>query len=463
MADPGGWRRLGVRGRLVVFATAALALALVAAALLLLVVVRAALVGSLDDAGRQRTDDVAALVETGRLPDPLPVTGSAVVQVVDAERRVLASSPGGDRLAPILDASGVDAVRAGEAVVVEGSRVGSVDPLRVVGRSSGPDGSQTVLVATSTAEVERALGVLRLVTLVGAPLLLAAMALLTWRVAGSALRPVEELRRGAEQISGLASRSGGERALPVPPSRDEVAALAETLNAMLGRLDAAGERQRAFLADAAHELRSPLGSIRAQLEVASSRPDDQDWAAVAAGALADVHRMTALVADLLVLARLDGAPPSRDCLDLADLVRENASDGSWPVPVAVEGVGSLPVVGDVTALRRVLTNLLANASRHARSRVVVRLSATDDEAVVDVVDDGPGIAAADRDRVFERFTRLDAARSRDEGGTGLGLPIVRTAVRQHGGSVELLDGEGGAGARVRVRLPLSRPRPDGPP
>ncbi|HZI96797.1 MAG TPA: ATP-binding protein [Actinomycetales bacterium] len=465
MTDASGWRRLGVRGRLVVLATAVLALALVAAALLLLVVVRAALVGSLDDAGRQRAGDVAALVETGRLPDPLPVTGSAVVQVVDAQRRVLASSPGGDRLAPILDAAGVEEVRSGAAVVVDGSRVGSADPLRVVGVGSGPDGSQTVLVATSTAEVDRALGVLRLVTGVGTPLLLAGMALLTWRVAGSALRPVEELRRGAEQISGVPRRPGDGRALPVPPSHDEVAALAVTLNAMLGRLDDASDRQRAFLADAAHELRSPLGSVRAQLEVAAARPGDQDWAAVAAGALADVDRMTALVADLLVLARLDGASPSRDTLDLADLVRDNVADGSWRVPVSVEGVAALPVVGDATALGRVLTNLLANATRHARSRVVVRLSASDGEAVVDVVDDGPGIDAADRERVFERFTRLDTARSRDEGGTGLGLAIVRTALRQHGGSVDVLDGDGGSGARLRVRLPLgvSRPRPDGPP
>lgn len=454
--------RLGVRGRLVLLATAALALALAAASVLLVVAVRAALVGSLDDAGRQRAADIAALVEAGRLPDPLPVTGSAVVQVIDAQSRVLASSAGGDRLAPLVDEVAVRAVRAGEGVAVDGSRVGSAEHFRVVGMPAGPDDTQTVLVATSSAEVERALSVLRLAMAVGAPVLLLGVGLLTWRVAGSALRPVEELRRGAEQISGARAGSGADqRVLPVPPSRDEVARLAETLNAMLARLDDASDRQRAFLADAAHELRSPLGSLRAQLEVAADRPENQDWPSVAGGALVDVERMTALVTDLLVLARLEGAAPvSRVTLDLGELVRDNASRGSWRVPVEVQGAGALPVLGDGTALRRVVTNLLDNASRHARSRVVVRLSTEGSQAVVDVVDDGPGIAVADRARVFERFTRLDGARARDGGGTGLGLAIARTAVSQHGGSVEALDGDAGSGARLRVRLPLSPPRPD---
>lgn len=455
MAESGPWRRLGVRGRLVVLATVALALALALAALALGVAVRAALVGSLDDAGRQRAADVAALVEAGTVPDPLPVTGSAVVQVVDAGQRVLASSPGGDRLAPLVDAAAVDAVRAGEGVAVDGSRVGSAEPFRVVGVPTGPSGGQTVLVATSVAEVERALGVLRLVAALGAPVLLGAVALLAWQVSGSALAPVEALRRGAEQISGAPSRAGEpeQRVLPVPPSDDEVARLATTLNAMLGRLDDASERQRAFLADAAHELRSPLGSLRAQLEVAAARLGDQDWPRVVEGALVDTGRMTALVADLLVLARLDGAERASDPLDLADLVSDVARSRSGAVPVTVEGATSLPVLGDAVALSRVVTNLVDNAVRHARTRVVVRLGTEGGTAVVDVDDDGPGIAPQDRARVFERFTRLDASRTRDDGGTGLGLAIVRTAVAQHGGDVRVLDGDGGA--LLRVRLPLA--------
>lgn len=454
MAESGPWLRLGVRGRLVVLATAALAIALAVAALVLGAAVRAALVGSLDDAGRQRAADVAALVEAGTVPDPLPVTGSAVVQVVDADQRVLASSPGGDRLAPLVAAAAVDAVRAGDGVDVDGSRVGSAEPFRVVGVQAGQGGAQTVLVATSAAEVGRALGVLRLVSALGAPVLLAATALLAWRVSGAALRPVEALRRGAEKISGAPARAG-ERVLPVPPSDDEVARLAETLNAMLGRLDDASDRQRAFLADAAHELRSPLGSLRAQLEVAATRPTAQSWPDVVDGALLDVERMTALVADLLVLARLDGTGRSSHPLDLADLVRDTVSGRPWDVAVVVEGPAGLPVLGDTTALARVVTNLVENAVRHARSRVVVRLGAEGTDAVLDVVDDGPGIAPGDRDRVFERFTRLDEARTRGDGGTGLGLAIVRTAVTQHGGDVRVIDGDGGAGARLRVRLPLA--------
>lgn len=464
MAEAVPRRRLGVRGRLAVLATAALALGLVVAGLVLGVAVRAALIGSLDDAGRQRAADVAALVEAGTVPDPLPVTGSAVVQVIDAEQRVLASSPGGDRLAPLVDARAVDAVRSGEGVDVDGSRVGSAEPFRVVGVQAGPGGGQTVLVATSVAEVDRALGVLRLAAALGAPVLLAAMALVSWRVSGLALRPVEALRRGAERISGAPARAGNDeqRVLPVPASTDEVARLAETLNAMLGRLDDASDRQRAFLADAAHELRSPLGSLRTQLEVAAARPDVQDWAAVVDGALTDARRMTALVADLLVLARLDGARRSQDPLDLTELVRHSVSIRAWDVPVTVEGSVSLPVLGDATALARVVTNLVENATRHARSRVVVRLGDDGDEAVLDVLDDGPGIALAERIRVFERFTRLDSARTRDDGGTGLGLAIVATAVTQHGGDVAVLDGDGGSGARLQVRLPLSPDAPGSP-
>lgn len=470
---PSGWQRLGVRGRLTLVTTAVLALALVAAALLLLVAVRSALLGSLDEAARQRADEIAALVEAGRLPDPLPVTGAAVVQVLDGDDRVLASSPGGDRLAPLLDPAAVDAVRAGEGVAVAGSRVGSPEPFRVVGRSVGVgDAEETVVVATSLAEVERVVGVLRTGLLVGGPLLLAGMALLTWRVSGSALRPVEELRRTAAAVSATA-RSTGAPALPVPPSDDEVARLAVTLNDMLARLDAASARQRAFVADAAHELRSPLGSVRTQLEVAIAHPDGQDWEAVADGSLADVARMTALVDDLLVLARLDEGVGATRPVDVRELLE--GLQGPRRVPVSVETTGALVVPGDPRALDRAFRNLVDNAARHASAGVVVGARRDGDEVVVDVADDGPGIGEPDRERVFERFTRLDEARHRDDGGTGLGLAIARAAVARHGGSLVARGRDDGrSGAVLHVRLPaapapppyaaatpLSRPRPAG--
>jgi signal transduction histidine kinase len=464
--EPSPWRRLGVRGRVTVAASAVLALALAAAALLLLVVVRGALLSALDDAARQRADDVAALVEAGRVPDPLPVTGSAVVQVLDAQRRVLASSPGGDRLAPLLDGPGVRAVGDGRAVTIDGSRVGSPERFRVVGHRLRASGG-TVVVATSLADVDRGLAVLEGVLLVGAPLLLAGMALLTWRVVGSALHPVEELRRGAAEITAAARPGAGARAptraLPVPPSRDEVARLAVTLNDMLARLDAVSARQRAFLADAAHELRSPLGSVRAQLEVALAHPGTQDWTAVAQGSLADVDRMSALVDDLLVLARLDesgGRSPHGRPVDVARVVDLVARDGRFRVPVRVDVEPGLVVAGDAPVLRRVVGNLVDNAVRHAGTCVTVSARREERDVVLDVVDDGPGIPAADRDRAFERFTRLDEARHRDAGGAGLGLAIVRAAVAAHGGSVALLDRpDGRPGVVVRVRLPAVVPAP----
>lgn len=457
-APPRG-RRLGVRARLVLLATGVLALGIVVASVLMVVAVRVALLGSLDDAGRQRAADVALLLQRGSLPDPLPVTGSAAVQVLDGGLRVLATSPGGDRLAPLVGAGAVAAVRSGQTVVVGGARVGSPEPLRVVGVPAGPGGDATVLVATSAAEVDRALRVVRGSLAAGVPLLLAGTALLAWRVAGSALRPVEALRAGAEQIAGVPghpSPTGAERSLPVPASGDEVARLALTLNAMLARLDSASARQREFVADAAHELRSPLASVRAQLEVAAARPGDQDWPTVVGDVLVDIDRMAALVGDLLVLARLDALAPLAEPVDLAQLVRAEVARTSWGRRVEVVADGPAVVLAPESALTRVVTNLVANAARHARSQVVVRLDVDQGWVVLDVEDDGPGIAVADRELVFERFARLDAARARGDGGTGLGLAIVRTVVTRLGGDVTARDGRTLPGALVRVRLPGSR-------
>ena len=482
-----------VRGRLTLATTAASGLVLVLAALGVLAVVRLALVSSLDDAAAASAAQVVALAGERPLPDPLPVTGAAVVQVVDASGRVIASSPGGDRLAPLLAPDETTRARGGEPATVSGSRLGAGARYRVVGApvgvGSGAASGGTVLVATSLADVDRSGAVLRRVALVGVPLALAAVAALAWRTAGSALAPVEALRASAAALvagpapggpapsgppPGGPAPSGpppgrGVRPppaggpLPVPASGDEVARLAVTLNDALGRVSAAGERQRAFVADAAHELRSPLGSLRTQLEVALVHPGAQPWQQVASGCLADVERTAALVDDLLVLARLDeapAAPGSRAPLDLLALARAVVDDGAWPVPVDVVGPGAGPGSGvaavraDEPAVRRAVRNLVANAARHAAGAVAVTVSRAGARVVVEVADDGPGIPEAERARVFERFTRLDDARDRDAGGSGLGLSIVRAAVEREGGTVAALDAPGG-GALLRVVLPAA--------
>lgn len=453
---------LGVRARLTLVSSVLLAVALGLAGVLAVVVARAALLGSLDDAAMQRAQEVAGLLEADQLTEPVPVTGAAVVQVVDDEGRVLASSPGGDRLSPLLDAAGIEAVRAGEPVALPGSRVGSSEPYRVVGMSAGQGRASTVLVATSVADVLRAQRVLTQAVLLAVPVLVAGMAALTWRVAGSALRPVEQLRRAAQETMpmGATGPRAGVRSLPVPQARDEVARLALTLNDMLARLDAASARQRAFVADAAHELRSPLGSLRTQLEVALAHPEAQDWPSVAAGGVAEVERMSALVDDLLILARLDEGVGRSAPVDVREVVAEAASrPRRRPVRLELSAPGGAAVVdGDRRALARVVDNLLDNAARYATSSVVVRVGVAvggESPAVrIHVLDDGPGIPEADRERVFERFTRLDASRDRDAGGAGLGLAIVRAVVERHGGTVSVgTRPDGAPGAAFVVRFP----------
>jgi signal transduction histidine kinase len=242
--------------------------------------------------------------------------------------------------------------------------------------------------------------------------------------------------------------------VPESGSGDEIDQLAVTMNRMLDRLERATDRQRQFVSDASHELRSPLASIRTQLEVAMAHPDRADWRAVAAGVLDEGTRMEALVADLLALARADeGAIAAReDRVDLGEIARSEAADRPGPVTFEVRVVSTATVRGDAGALRRVVRNLLDNAGRHAATRVRVSVARSAEGTMLAVDDDGAGIRPEDRERVFERFTRLEEARTRDAGGTGLGLAVVREVVRAHRGTVRVADGELG-GARFEVRLP----------
>jgi signal transduction histidine kinase len=227
-----------------------------------------------------------------------------------------------------------------------------------------------------------------------------------------------------------------------------------TLNEMLDRLAAATDAQRRFVADASHELRSPLATIRAAHEVASVHPEAVDWAVVNADVLAELTRLEQLVDDLLFLARTDeDAPrPRREDVDLDDLVAEEAGRLRRAAPLqVVTRLVPARVVGDRPALARLLRNLADNAARHAVDRVEIRVEPGTEEAVVDVLDDGPGIPLAERDRVFDRFVRLDTSRERAAGGAGLGLAIAREIARVHGGDLVVLDSP--SGAHLRLRLP----------
>jgi signal transduction histidine kinase len=447
------FHRLSLRARLTLVAGILVAGALIAGAVLLSEAVQRSLVTAVDEAARQRARDVALLIDTGRLPDPIPVeAGTPLVQVVDAEDRVLAASPGGDRLVPILLPEDVTAVREGESRQVDGARLGLAGELHVVGEPAGGAERQTVLVAMSLAEVEGAADVVRVALAGGVPLLVGAFAVACWVLVGQALRPVAALRAGAEEIT--TTREA--RRLPVPTPEDEIHRLAVTLNDMLDRLERSSARQRVFVADAAHELRSPLAAIRAQLEVGLAHPDATDWAETGVDTLQDVDRLARLVDDLLVLARIDEAPRWREeRLDLAQIVDDVlARRAPGAKPVRRTGTAAAPLTGDVDALNRIVANLVDNAVRHAASEVTVTVDRAGDTVRLVVADDGPGIPPADRERVFGRFTRLDEARGRDAGGTGLGLAIVQELVRAHGGVVRLENNE--PGLRVIVELPPGR-------
>ena len=450
------WLRTSLRARLLVIGVLGVATALAIGSITLYVVLTLVSYRSLDQAGTATAAEVADLVDRGRLPDPIPVTGSQIVQVVDSRDRVVSASVNADRMTAMLLPREVAAALAGSRVEVPGSRVGLDGDLRVIAARAGPAGARrTVVVAQEFKDIQHSQHILKVTLLSTYPLLLAALALIAWRVVGSTLRPVEELRSTAERISG----TGQDDRLPVPASGDEIHALAVTLNSMLDRLAAARSRERSFLADAAHELRSPLASMRTQLEVTRHLGEETP---VTADLRAEVLRMGRIVEDLLVLARLDAGErpvtPVPTAAPVRALARDVAGrlDGAR-VPVGTGGVDDVTACCPPDDLRRALTNLVDNAVRHARASVEIEAAATADGVLVAVRDDGAGIPVRERERVFERFTRLDEARDRDEGGSGLGLAIVRELVRAHGGEVRLGDAPGG-GLRVELTFPSGQDR-----
>jgi signal transduction histidine kinase len=449
------WQGLSLRARLLLIGVSGLATAIAVGSFALYGVLTLVSYRTLDDDAAATAAEVVSLVEAGRLPNPIPVTGSQIVQVVDDRDRVVSASFNADRLTALLLPEERAAALAGEHPEVSGSRIGIDSALRVTAveaNPAGPSGARrTVVVAQQFEAVEDSQRILQLTLLATYPFLLAVLALIAWRVVGAALGPVEALRSAADRISG----TGQDARLPVPSSGDEVHALAVTLNSMLDRLAASRARQRAFVADAAHELRSPLASMQTQLEIAERLGEGGEGGR---DLQAEVLRMSALVEDLLVLARVDGdtLPHRSSPVPLRPLLAQATERYAGArVPVVLEEVPDVMVLGQDDELARVLANLVDNAVRHAASSVRVAARRVPDSPVaeVTVLDDGSGIPEQDRSRVFERFTRLDDARARDAGGSGLGLAIVAELVRRNGGSVRLGDAPGG-GLAVHVTLPL---------
>jgi signal transduction histidine kinase len=444
-----------VRLRTTAAATAVVLLTLAVGSWVLLSTLRGALADNQDDVARARADDLLTLAAAGRLPARLTSVGDdGFVQVVSATGGVVAATPqvlGRPPVATFVPTTGTATVQTVRGVRddsdLEDYRVWAV-------RGDSPSGPVTVYVATSLELVSETVGTLRRLLLVGVPLVGLLMGVVTWLVVGRALRPVEAIRAEVTAIS------AGEldRRVPEPAGDDEIARLARTMNAMLGRLEAASARERAFTADASHELQSPLSSFRTQLEVALAQSPGPDWPRVAHELLDGSQGMERMVRDLLFLAREDedAAVAPQELVDLDDVVLEEAARAraTSSVEIRTSAVSAAPVRGNREQLVRLTRNLLENAVHHAASRVELSLTTTDGEVRMTVHDDGPGVPAAARDRIFDRFVRADDARSRQTGGSGLGLSIVAAVARRHGGAVELVDPPDGAtGAAFVLRLP----------
>jgi signal transduction histidine kinase len=447
-------RLRSVRVRITLLATVVTGVAVAVAGLWLVRAVEGSLTSRLRSADRDRLEAFGAAIEQGRSPSDLDLGGLAgtYLQIV-VHGRVVAATPTLGNLPPLYTlSSGGDTVRVGDGDLDTVIPIGSLVLTKAA--VDGPDGRVQLLAASPLDSVHRSVDAVEHGLLVSFPLLVGMVGLLAWVLAGRALHPVESIRTEVEAITG----STLDRRVPVPRSGDEVARLAHTMNAMLDRLEDASTRQQRFVADASHELRSPVAAIRTELEVAQRTAAPDDWPAVAQRLLVEEARLEAVIADLLLLASLEeGAPlPDAVAVDLAELALDEARrrvPDRAEVAIEVDAPAPVTVLGSRGQLRRALANLLDNGGRHARSTVRVSVHERDGRARVLVDDDGAGIAATDRERVFERFTRLDDHRTRSTGGSGLGLSLVRRIAILHGGTASV-DTAPLGGARLVLDLPL---------
>jgi len=459
MAHEGGpvprLRRVSLRLRITLLTAVVVAVAVALGGILILVSLRSELLGAADDVGRERAQEIAALATDGDLPSSLaeaedPETPAEVV----SRGRVVTATPGFSGSGGL----GLPEQTPGEIGVQEVSRL-PLDipgPYRVVSRGvDTPDGPMTVFVAVPVHDVEHTMTAATRIGGIGLSLLVAVLATVLWLAIGRALSPVNAIRTRADAISGQSL----DVRVPTPAWEDEIGRLARTVNQMLERLQLSSESQRRFVADAAHELRSPIASLRVQLETAR----DGDWAGErgrVGDMLHETARMEGLVDQLLLLARADAdeawlRPATVDLDDVVDAAVSSVGTVG-DVDIDISGVRPVQVVCDAALVEQVVRNLVQNAADHARRRVRVTLAASQPagSAVLTVDDDGSGVPPDRRTDVFERFVRLDDSRDRGQGGVGLGLAIVSEIVRAHGGRIHV-DGSPWGGARFVVELPVA--------
>ena len=432
-----------IRSRVTVVAAVLAAVLVVAMGLIVVIVLRAQLADTLDDSLRHRADALTALIEGGERP--IPFDEDTAVRI----------APANDVARLLGDVGAVPNWDVGGATLVT---LRSVDdrhvPLRMFMRTvAAPDGPAVLQLATRLDDVNEPARIVVRSLAAAIPGVVALIALLVWWLVGRTLRPVERIRAEMADIT-VHDLS---RRVPEPGTGDDIDRLAQTTNATLATLEQAVARQQRFVADASHELRSPIARMRAALEVDQVDPATADLAATHRGVLDDTIALQQLVEDLLHLARSDARvakarPPAP--VDLDDVVRREAAAvaARGRVRVRADRIDVAVVEGQPHELARAVRNLLDNAERHAVGAVTVSLTARDGAARLTIADDGPGIASAERERVFERFARLDDARTVSSGGTGLGLAITREIVTDHRGTVSV---EGDGETQLVVTLPLA--------
>lgn len=455
----------GVRGRSVLASVVVVTFALAVGTVVFVSQLQRALLTGVEDGARSQATQVAQQVHVdgvSGIEEDLAAGArdGQLVQVIDRAGHVVAASTTRAGSQPISHAH----PPAGRVILESAGKQPLVDDdsdylVAVTTTTWSQTPYQVVVAAPIGAQQESVRTALSLL-LVGLPLLVVLVGVATWLLVGRALSPVERMRARVAAIGGsrVAER------LEVPPTGDEIARLAVTLNEMLMRLDHAGQAQRQFVADAGHELRSPLATLNAAVDVARRESGARGWAELSEVMQAELGRLSRLVDDLLLLATVDerGLNITRRDVDLDDLVDEQRHRLRTNPLLAVQ-VSAEPtrVLGDRTRLSQLLSNLVDNAASHARSLVRISVRTDGDLAMLLVEDDGPGVPTEQRRHVFERFVRLDDSRGRRSGGSGLGLAIVAEIVRAHHGTVSIGDRPGG-GCRVEVRLPVPATEPSLP-
>lgn len=447
--SPARWT---VRTRTAVAATLVVALSLLVAGAALLFVLFTRLEASAHDAAETRAGQVANQLQSDapeELDRSVLATDSqvGVVQVVDGNGILLAESAG-ESPTPLS----TRAVDPGATVLLGRVDNGGGDFWVTARGATSNVGPVTILVGADREPVETVVTTVAALLAVAGPIVIGLVSFGTYRLVGTALQPVERIRA---RVSSVTSGQLAER-IPVPPANDEIARLAVTMNDMLDRLEAGQSAQRRFVSDASHELRSPLSTIIAALELAHARPELLDRTIVDDTLLPEAHRMQRLVEDLLLLARADehaGIHHDVD-VDLDDVVYAEAERVRTITGLHVHSsITPVRISGDPRTLSRLVRNLVDNAIHHARSHVHVNCGQIDDIAYISVADDGPGIPEAEHARIFNRFVRLDSPRARESGGAGLGLAIVAEIAAANRGVITICEPVGG-GTQFDVRFPL---------